>query len=124
MRCTAFNHQATTVSPVRSYSVSIVQRECRQILHYTYPLAVLWGELQLLVEGLSDGLEDLLDLEGRERLECPISHRFAEGFELHFADEPGEDGVTPAGVVEAQHDVGGPGRHVGNENARKWCALR
>ena len=43
---------------------------------------------------------------------------------LNYDDEPGEDGVTPAGVVEAQHDVGGSGRHVGNENARKWCALR
>lgn len=78
----------------------------------------------MLVEGLPDSLEYLLDLEGRKRLQGPISHRFAEGLELHFADEPGENGVAAAGVVVAKYGVGSSGRHVENENARRCRAVR
>jgi len=90
----------------------------------TYPLAVLRGELQLLVEGFRDSLENLFGLDGRKRLKCAISHRITEGLELHFADEPGEDGVTAAGIVVAVHDVGSSSRHVVNEDARRCCAVR
>jgi hypothetical protein len=76
------------------------------------------------VEGFRDSLKHLLDFEGRVRLQCPISHRIAEGLELNFANEAGEDGVAAAGVVVAEHGVGRSGLHVGNENAKSCRAVR
>lgn len=90
----------------------------------TYPLAVLWSELQLFVKGLSDGLEYLFDFESRKWLQCPTGHHDAEGFELQLADEPSEDDVAAAGVVVTEHGVGGLSRHVESEDARSCFVVR
>lgn len=72
----------------------------------------------MFMKGLCDSLENLLDLEGGERLQCPVGHRGAAGLELHSVGKTREDDVASAGVVVAQSGVGSLGSHDDNENAR------
>lgn len=68
------------------------------------------------MKGFRDSLEYLLSLEGRERRQRTIGHRFAEGLKLQFAVETGENSVAATGAVVTERGVGSFSRHVVVEN--------